>query len=86
MWTRDVGVAGSNPALVTIKTPLVGKATGSHLIKSTSLGRTQTPASGFCYARNRVRDAVYDIGSRRVRHLVSRCGLIATGLVKVAYK
>ena len=37
---------------------LVRKATGNHLIKSTSLEKTQNPVSGFCYARNRVRSAV----------------------------
>ena len=30
------------------------KATGNHLIKSTSLEKTQSPVSGFCHARNRV--------------------------------
>ena len=31
---------------------------GSHLIKSTSLEETQSPVSGFCYARNRVCNAI----------------------------
>ena len=37
--TQDKGVASSNPAPVTIKTPLMKKAMGSHPIKSTSLGK-----------------------------------------------
>ena len=31
---------------------------GNHLIKSTSLEKTQSPVSGFCYVRNRARDTV----------------------------
>ena len=38
--------------------PLERKATGSHLIKSHFPRKTQSPVSGFCYARNRVCDAV----------------------------
>ena len=41
-----------------LKTPLARKATGNHLMRSTSLGKTQSPVSGFCYARNRVCNAV----------------------------
>ena len=37
-----------------MKLLLVRKATGNHLIKSTSLEKAQSPVSGFCYARNRV--------------------------------
>ena len=33
------GVVSSNPALVTIKTPLVREATGNHLMNPTSLGK-----------------------------------------------
>ena len=35
-----------------LKTPLVRKVMGNHLIKSTSLEKTQSPVSGFCYAQN----------------------------------
>ena len=35
--THSTRVVRSNPARVTIKTPLVGKATGNHLINSISL-------------------------------------------------
>ena len=35
--THKAGVGSSIPAYVTMKTPLVWKATGNHLIKSTSL-------------------------------------------------
>ena len=42
------GVVSSNPARVTIKTPLVRKATGKDLMKSTSLEKTQSPVNGFC--------------------------------------
>ena len=51
--TPNAGVVSSNPALVTIKTPLVGKATGNHLTKSKFMGKTQSSISGFCCARNR---------------------------------
>ena len=54
MLTHNAGVVSSMPPCVTFKTPLVRKATGIHLIKSTSLEETQIPVSGFCYARNRV--------------------------------
>ena len=39
--------------------PLVRKATGSHLIKSIHLEKTQSHVSGFCYAQNRACYAVY---------------------------
>ena len=48
----------SNPAHVTSKTPLVREATGNHRMNSTSLGKTQGPVSGLCYARNRVSNVV----------------------------
>ena len=41
-------------ASATIKTQFVRKATGSHIIKSTSLEKTRSPVSAFCYARNQV--------------------------------
>ena len=37
MQTYNAGCVTLNPTHVTIKTPLVGKAMGNHLIKSTSL-------------------------------------------------
>ena len=46
---RNTGVVSSNPARVTIKTPLARKSTGNHLIKSTSLEKAQSPVSGFCH-------------------------------------
>ena len=42
----------SNPAPFTIKTTLVKMAMGSHITKSTCQAKTQSPYSGFCYARN----------------------------------
>ena len=41
---------------------MVRKATGSHLKKATSLEKTQSPVSHFCYLQNQVCDAVYDSG------------------------
>ena len=41
-----------------VKTALVRKATGNHLMNTTSLGKTQSLVSGFCYARNRACNAV----------------------------
>ena len=52
--THNAGVITSIPPCVAFKTPLVRKATGNHLMNSTSLERTQSAVSGFCYARNRV--------------------------------
>ena len=49
MWTHKTEVVSLNPTRVTIKALLLGKATGRHLIKSTSLEKTQIPVSGFCY-------------------------------------
>ena len=57
--TRNARVVSSNPANVPIKTQLMRKAVGNHLINSTSLENTQILASGFCYARNRVCDNIY---------------------------
>ena len=54
MQTRNTGVVSSIPPRVTIKTPLVKKATGNHFIESTSLETTQCPVYGLCYTRNRV--------------------------------
>ena len=58
MWTHNAGVASSIPSCVTIEMSLARKVMESHLIKSTSLENTQTPVSGFCYARNRVRNVL----------------------------
>ena len=42
MRTHKTGVVSSNPTRVTIKAPLMRKATGNHLIESTFLEKTQT--------------------------------------------
>ena len=47
MRTHNAGVVSSKLVRVTIKTSLVKKATENHLIKSTSLEKTQSPVSGF---------------------------------------
>ena len=44
----------SNMQWNSMKILLPMKATGNHLLKSTSLVKTQSPVSGFCYARNRI--------------------------------
>ena len=44
------GVVSLVPPCVTFKMPLVGKATGSHLMNSTSLEEIQSTVSGFYYA------------------------------------
>ena len=49
---HDTGAANSNPARVTIKALLAMKATGNLFIMFTALKKTQSPVSGFCYARN----------------------------------
>ena len=59
MRIHNAEVVSSIPHCVPIKTPFARNATGNHLIKSTSLEKTQCPISGFCYARNRVCDAVF---------------------------
>ena len=41
VYTHCAGVLSSNPVRVTMKTPLVRKATGNHLVKSTSLECTK---------------------------------------------
>ena len=63
--THNTGVLSSNPTRVTIEMPLVRQATGNHLIKSTFRKKTQSPVSGFCYARNRLCDAVFHVDNRR---------------------
>ena len=45
----NAGVVSSNPARVTMKTPLVRKETVNHFMKSTSLEKTQNSVSGFCH-------------------------------------
>ena len=50
MQTHNTRVVSSNPTRVTIKAPLVRKANGNHLIKSTSLDKSESPVSGFCLA------------------------------------
>ena len=52
--THKTGAVSSIPPCVTFETPLARKATENHLTNSTSLEKTQSPVSGFCYARNRV--------------------------------
>ena len=60
MRTHNTGVVSSIPPCVTFKTSLARKATGNHLMNSTSLEKkTQSPFSGCCYARNLVCDAEY---------------------------
>ena len=59
METHNTGVGSLIPPCVTMKTPSVRKATGDQLIKSYSLEATQSPVTGFFYARNRVCDAVF---------------------------
>ena len=59
MRTYSVGVVSSNhPARVPMKIPLARKEMENHLISPTSLDEIQSPVSGFCYARNRVCNAV----------------------------
>ena len=74
-WCSGLGVLGHNTGdvsmnhtRVTIKTPLVRKATGNHLIKSTSLEKAQSPVSGFCYPRNPVCDTVYNLDLLQTSH------------------
>ena len=50
--TYSTGAASSIPPCVTFETSLVRKATGNPLMNSTSLEKTQSPFSGFCYAQN----------------------------------
>ena len=57
MRTHNTALVSSIPPCVTFKTPLVRKAMGNHLMNSTSLEKTQSLVSGFCYARNRVCNA-----------------------------
>ena len=59
MQTHNRRVVSLIPPCIAFKTLLVGKATGNHLINSTSLEKTQSPVSGFCYARNRVCNAAF---------------------------
>ena len=49
----------SKPSMLcnSMKILLARKATGNHLMNSTSLEKTQSPVSGFCYTRNRVCNA-----------------------------
>ena len=58
MRTHNTGVVSSIPPRVTIETKLVGKGTGNQFIDSISLEEAQSLVSGFCYARNRVCNAV----------------------------
>ena len=44
------GVVSSNPARVTMETPLAREEIENHLIMSISLEKTQTPVSAFCQA------------------------------------
>ena len=45
VWAHNAGVVSSNPASVAITTQWVRRTTGSHLIKSTSLEKTQRQGS-----------------------------------------
>ena len=63
MRTHNTGVVSSTPPCVTLKTPLVGKTAGNHLMNSTSLEKTQSPVSGLFYVRNRVCNAVLVINA-----------------------
>ena len=58
MRTHNIGVVSSIPPCVTLKAPFMRKATENHIMNSTSLEKTQSPVSGFCYARNRVCNAL----------------------------
>ena len=66
---KNAGVVSSNPIRVSMKTrPWQLK---NHLFKSTSLDKTPSPVSGFCYARNRVCNTagfIQLIASLRTRH------------------
>lgn len=63
------------------KKQLMGKATGSYLMKATSVVRIQSPVCGFCQARNQVCHAVptcaKECGSSsmvtRIACIVDRC-------------
>ena len=56
--THNTGVVSSNPARVTMKTPLARKTTGNHLIKPTALEKIQSPVSGLCYGRNQTHQTI----------------------------
>ena len=56
-WWRGVVVKHADSQYRGCQSSLVRKATGKHLMNSTSLGKTQSPVSGFCYAQNRVCNA-----------------------------
>ena len=45
--THNTGIIGLNPPRVTMKTPLVRKATGNHLMNSTSLEKNSEPCIWF---------------------------------------
>ena len=49
----------SNPARVTIETPLVRKVTGNRIIKSFSVEKTQNPVSDFFQDQKKVCNAVF---------------------------
>ena len=70
MQTYNTGLVSSVPPCVTIKSPFVRKGMGDHLIKSSSLEKSQSPVSGFCYARNRVCDVVFMLLQIRERAFV----------------
>ena len=81
MRTHSTGAANSNPARVTIKPSLVRtlvrKAMGNYLMNSTSLEKTQSPVSGFCYAQNRLCDETSNYNCYKIsiikRMTSSRC-------------
>ena len=56
--THDTGGCEFESCTYRDQNTMVSMATGGHLIKSTSLEEVKIPVSGFCYARNRVCNAV----------------------------
>ena len=60
MRTQELSVRFIHVTLAK-KTSLARKATGNHLINYTSLEKAQSPVSGFCYARNRICNAVINV-------------------------
>ena len=59
-WTRNAGIVNSIPPCVPFITLFVRKATGNHLMNSTTLEKSQSLVSGFYYARDRICNGVYN--------------------------
>ena len=70
MRTHNTGVVTSNSQFVLVKAPLVRKATRNYLINPTSLEKSQSPVSGFYYARNGICNAVQLQRANMTRHLL----------------